>query len=367
MKELKRIVQKIREGKLKRLLGELLWMYTYVRRYWALIGVYILLGASGSLLGLGTSIVSRDLVDAITGVNSKRILQVALTYIGVGVFQIVVSAVKTRLSLRVRLKVNNEIRADIYEQVLNTDWPSLSAYRSGDLLYRVNGDSNVVANSILTFIPSVVSSCVSLGGAFLVVIRNDPMMALLALAGAPVSFFTTRYSARKMRQFQRENQEMASNRTVFDQETFQNLQFIKAFGILDQITERFHTIQNETVEIALRQNKVQSVSMILTSLVGQAIGYACYGFAAFRLWQGGDQLRNHDHVCLHGRILKKFFQRDFKSDSHGGAGRSQRQPDYGSGGTAQGEKGRSKRSRSPERNRKKHRGVCTYGTGGFCL
>lgn len=79
---------------------------------------------------------------------------------------------------------------------------------------------------------------------------------------------------------------MASNRTVFDQETFQNLQFIKAFGILDQITERFHTIQNETVEIALRQNKVQSVSMILTSLVGQAIGYACYGFAAFRLWQG---------------------------------------------------------------------------------
>lgn len=286
MKELKRIVQKIREGKLKRLLGELLWMYTYVRRYWALIGVYILLGASGSLLGLGTSMVSRDLVDAITGVNSKRILQVALTYIGVGVFQIVVSAVKTRLSLRVRLKVNNEIRADIYEQVLNTDWPSLSAYRSGDLLYRVNGDSNVVANSILTFIPSVVSSCISLGGAFLVVIRNDPMMALLALAGAPVSFLTTRYSARKMRQFQRENQEMASNRTVFDQETFQNLQFIKAFGILDQITERFHTIQNETVEIALRQNKVQSVSMILTSLVGQAIGYACYGFAAFRLWQG---------------------------------------------------------------------------------
>lgn len=72
MKELKRIVQKIREGKLKRLLGELLWMYTYVRRYWALIGVYILLGASGSLLGLGTSMVSRDLVDAITGVNSKE-------------------------------------------------------------------------------------------------------------------------------------------------------------------------------------------------------------------------------------------------------------------------------------------------------
>ena len=40
------------------------------------------------------------------------------------------------------------------------------------------------------------------------------------------------------------------------------------------------------MEMASRQNKFQSFSTIITSLIGQAIGYACYGFAAFRLWQG---------------------------------------------------------------------------------
>lgn len=286
MSDVKRIIQRIREGRLKQLTGEILWMYAYVRRYWLLIAVYVLLGASGSVLGLGTSVVSKDLVDAVTGVNSRGIVQVACLYVGVGVGQIFVNAVKSRLSLKVRLKVTNEIRADIYEQVLCTNWESLAKYRSGDLLYRVNGDAGMVANTILTFLPNVVTTLISFGGAFLIVIKNDPWMALIALLGAPVSFLTSRYSAKRMRQFQRDNQNVASDRTVFDQETFQNLQFIKAFGMLDRVTEKFHRIQQESVDVALRQNKFQQYMTITTSLVGQAVGYACYGFAAFRLWQG---------------------------------------------------------------------------------
>ena len=286
MSDVKRIIQRIREGRLKQLTGEILWMYAYVRRYWLLIAVYVLLGASGSVLGLGTSVVSKELVDAVTGVNSRGIVQVACLYVGVGVGQIFVNAVKSRLSLKVRLKVTNEIRADIYEQVLCTNWESLAKYRSGDLLYRVNGDAGMVANTILTFLPNVVTTLISFGGAFLIVIKNDPWMALIALLGAPVSFLTSRYSAKRMRQFQRDNQNVASDRTVFDQETFQNLQFIKAFGMLDRVTEKFHRIQQESVDVALRQNKFQQYMTITTSLVGQAVGYACYGFAAFRLWQG---------------------------------------------------------------------------------
>ena len=286
MSDVKRIIQRIREGRLKQLTGEILWMYAYVRRYWLLIAVYVLLGASGSVLGLGTSVVSKELVDAVTGVNSRGIVQVACLYVGVGVGQIFVNAVKSRLSLKVRLKVTNEIRADIYEQVLRTNWESLAKYRSGDLLYRVNGDAGMVANTILTFLPNVVMTLISFGGAFLIVIKNDPWMALIALLGAPVSFLTSRYSAKRMRQFQRDNQNVASDRTVFDQETFQNLQFIKAFGMLDRVTEKFHRIQQESVDVALRQNKFQQYMTITTSLVGQAVGYACYGFAAFRLWQG---------------------------------------------------------------------------------
>ena len=286
MNEIRRIIYRIREGRLKQLIEELLWMYVYMRQYWLLIGIYILLGASSSILSLGTSVVSRNLVDAVTGVNSMGIIWVAVAYAMVGSSQIFINAVKSQLSLKVQLKVTNEIRTDIYEKVLRTNWESLAKYRSGDLLYRVNGDANIVANTILSFVPNMISILISFVGAFIIVMRNDPMMAFIALLGAPVSFLTSRYSAKRMRDFQRDNQSMASNRTVFNQETFQNLQFIKAFGILDRVTEKFRQIQNETVDIALKQNKFQQRMTIITSLVGQVVGYACYGFAAFRLWQG---------------------------------------------------------------------------------
>lgn len=127
MASVRHYIQRIKEGRLKQIMGEVLWMYAYVRRYWLLIGVYILLGASGSVLGLGTSVVSKDLVDAITGVNSMEIVRVAGTYVGVGVSQIFINAVKSRLSLKVRLKVTNEIRGTSMSRCFGPTgslWPS---------------------------------------------------------------------------------------------------------------------------------------------------------------------------------------------------------------------------------------------------
>ena len=57
----------------------------------------------------------------------------------------------------------------------------------------------MVANTILTFLPNVVTTLISFGGAFVIVVKNDPIMAVIAMAGAPVSFLTSRYSMKKMR------------------------------------------------------------------------------------------------------------------------------------------------------------------------
>ena len=72
MRKQNRVWKKIKEGKLKKLTAQLLWMYLYVRRYWLLIAFYVLLGASGSVLSLGFSLVTRDLVDAVTGMGMEK-------------------------------------------------------------------------------------------------------------------------------------------------------------------------------------------------------------------------------------------------------------------------------------------------------
>lgn len=286
MKKIQHYIKRIREGRLQELLSQWMWMGSYMKRHWFLIGSYTLLGASGSFLGLGTSMVSRDLVDSVTGQNSLQILSTAFTYIGVGVSQLFVTAIRTRLSLRISMKVSNHIRGDIFSQILRTDWEALSKYRSGDLIYRINGDTTMVANNILTYLPNVVSILISFGGALIVMIKNDPVMALIALGGAPVSFISTRYSMRKMREFQKKQMELQSHKTSFNQETLQNMQMIKAFGLVEHFIREYKEVQEQSLEYAMIQNRFQSRMTIMTGMIGQLIGYACYGFAVFRLWQG---------------------------------------------------------------------------------
>ena len=286
MKKIKHIIKRIKEGRLKELFEQLAWMSIYVKRYWWLIAVYTFLMTSGSLLSLGSTVISRDLVDAVTAGNTQIIFSVIFTYIGVGIGQIFINVIRTRISLKIQLKIQNEIREDIFKQIMQTDWEALSEYRTGDLLYRINGDAGMVANSILTFIPTVISVFISFFSAFWIMIQNDYMMAVIALMGAPISLITSRYTMAKMREYTKRNQDFSSNKMAFDQETFQNLQMIKAFGLVPRFIDNFHEVTQESMKISLDQNKFQSLTTIITSLVGQVIGYACYGYALFRLWQG---------------------------------------------------------------------------------
>ena len=286
MKKIKHIIKRIKEGRLKELFEQLAWMSIYVKRYWWLIAIYTFLMTSGSLLSLGSTVISRDLVDAVTAGNTQIIFSVIFTYIGVGIGQIFINVIRTRISLKIQLKIQNEIREDIFKQIMQTDWEALSEYRTGDLLYRINGDAGMVANSILTFIPTVISVFISFFSAFLIMIQNDYMMAVIALMGAPISLITSRYTMAKMREYTKRNQDFSSNKMAFDQETFQNLQMIKAFGLVPRFIDNFHEVTQESMKISLDQNKFQSLTTIITSLVGQVIVYACYGYALFRLWQG---------------------------------------------------------------------------------
>lgn len=283
---IQRVVRRIREGRLRELLAQWLWMGRYIKQFWWLIGGYTMLNMTGAALGLLTTMASRSLVDSVTGHNSGMLGFAAVAYVIVGVGQIFVSAIRSRASLKINLHISQAIRLDIFDQIIQTDWESLSEYRPGDIQYRLNGDVMVVINNILTFVPSLASMLVSFGGAFVVMVQNDPVMAVIALCGAPISLLASRYNIIKMREYQKKNQEFASQNVSFNQELFQNLQTIKAFGLVDTFTERYKEQQQTSVRIQLDRNKYQQLGSVMTSLVGQAIGYACYGFAIFRLWQG---------------------------------------------------------------------------------
>lgn len=262
------------------------WLGHYIKKYWWGVGLYILIGLIGTAMGLGTSVASKYLIDAVVSHSDGTIVRIAVTVIGLAVAQVLLNAGTGWISARVGTRVHKEIRGDFFERVIRADWEDVNRYHSGDLVNRLEGDVSAVAGSVISFLPSVVTRTVQFVGALCIVLYYDKTMALLALLGAPVVVLTSRYMARRIREFSKESRGMNSRILSFGEESMQNLQTLKAFDLPRQYAEKFRGLLECYRGVQLSYEKFSILMTMCLSFVGLAVSYCCYGWGVWRLWQG---------------------------------------------------------------------------------
>lgn len=286
MNLIRKIFGKIQEGYLKEMYEETRWMYQYAKRYWTSICFYILAGIFGTCMGLGSSVLSKHLIDAVTGVRKSRIGLLAVLIVIMAVGNIVSNAVISRISARINVMVQNEIQADIYNKVIYTDWESLHKFRSGDLLNRLTTDASQVASSVIGWIPNMITKLAQFIGAFGIIFYYDAAMAFIALLSAPATIFISRYLVRRMRSYNKEMREITSDLMSFQNDSFQNLQTVKAFGLMETFGRKLADMQLNYKEKMLDYNKFSVYTSSFMSAVGMLVSYICFGWSAYRLWTG---------------------------------------------------------------------------------
>lgn len=291
---LAKIIEKLREGTLKEIVQESVWIYSYAKQYRFAILIYIALGLLGTAVSLGGGLASRQMIDVVTGQlidptsahDSAAMLSAVAFYVGFGLAGIVFSCISGRVSAIINLKVQNEIRADVYEKFIYTDWVSLQEYHSGDLLNRINNDVMTVSNSVLGWIPSLITCSVQFLGALAVILYFDPMMAAIALMSAPVSLLLSRVLIKRMRQFQLQSRECSSALMSFFEESLQNIQAVKSFGLVSLFCKRLGALQKQYIDLSLDYNKFSVFTSAVLSLTGLFVSYACFGWGVYRVWSG---------------------------------------------------------------------------------
>ena len=118
------------------------WIWQYGKRYWKSMVVYTLLGIAGSGVSLVSSFISKDLIDIITGHQTGKLLSTFAAMIGFSIANILFSQASTYASTFINLKVDSEIKNDIFAKMLVTDWESLTDYHTGDLVTRWSSDAS---------------------------------------------------------------------------------------------------------------------------------------------------------------------------------------------------------------------------------
>jgi len=283
---IRKIIEKIHQGLLREIIFETRWIYSYAVHYRAGILLYILLGIGAIFLGLGNSVASKYLIDAVTGHQDNIILQIAALYTGFGLAKIALNAVTQRISAKLNVRASNEIQADVFSQFLNVDWQASLDYHSGDLLTRVNSDVSTVASSILGWIPNLITGLVQFIGTLIVILVYDPMMALIALVSAPITVFMSRYLISNLRRFGKEMRQAQAQLTAFYEEALQNLQAIKSFSLNQKFTGRLEELQALYRNVALENNLFSVKTHFFLSIVGFVVSGLCFAWGVYRLWSG---------------------------------------------------------------------------------
>ena len=280
----KRLILKIKNGTALQMLNELRWIGAYARRYLWAIGWYILLGIFGTVFTLAASVVSKDIIDMVTGHQTGHVVQAAVIYVAMQLTTIGLKAVTSRMSAKVQLRVSQELRADIFQKIMRAQWEPLSSYHSGDLLARSSRDTDTVAGSIISWVPSLVVNSLQFAGTFGILFWFDKTLALLALASAPITLLVSGFLVKRIRKHSKIMRQIGSETTAFHSETFRNIQFIKAFHAVDAYCGKLSDIQKKQKDAVLAHNRFSVLTSSFLSLVGMVVGGVCFLWSVYRLW-----------------------------------------------------------------------------------
>lgn len=259
-------------------------MFTYIRRYRAVVGIHILLGILGTALSLLSSVAMKTLIDVVTGFQTGAIFTAAAWMAGMLLGSAAMQAATSRIAAVINIRVQNGIQAEVYDRMLRTDWASLEQFRSGDLLNRLNTDVTSVSGGVTGLLPSFVTAAVQFLGSLMIILCYDPVMALIALIGAPLSVLCSRTLVRRMRSYNRRMKDISSEVMSFHEDSLRNLTSIKAFGIMDGFRDRMCAMQGKYRETYLDYNRFSVIAGFVMSIVGLLVSAGCFGWGVYRLW-----------------------------------------------------------------------------------
>lgn len=282
---LRTIFKKLQDGVLQEMLQEIRWIYSYTIQYKKSILLYLLLSIALTAAGLGASISSKYIIDAVIS-RSVRLLPLAVCYVLLYLSKIGLSSLANRFRTQLSVRASNEIRADVFSRFLDVDWQASLEYHSGDLLSRVNGDVTTVSNSVLGLLPSFAVNSMQLLAILLVMLFYDPIMALIALLSAPLSVLLSRFFLIRLRRYSQKVREAQAAMMAFYEEALQNLQAIKAFSLNETFRGRLDDLQTIYQDLALEQNRFSIFSNLLMSMASFAVSCLCLGWGIYRLWNG---------------------------------------------------------------------------------
>lgn len=281
---LQALISRWKDGTFGEILDDWKWIFSYSARYKKEIIFYVIAGILSTSLSLVSAVIGKYLIDIITGFRFDRLWVLAVAMVGSALVSILLRSVLGRITAKIGLRIGNDIRGDIFDQIIDADWKSISRFTNGDILSRFSEDVGTVSGNAVSWLPTVLVALYNFAATFLLLLHYDVIMALLAFLGTPFVILISRTVVRLQREYGRKAREKSGELMAFEVETFHHFDTIKAFGVTERYSRRLRRKQDKYRDAVLEYNLFSVRTNAFLSMVAQGVSLVVFGYCLFRLW-----------------------------------------------------------------------------------
>ena len=223
--------------------GTLLRLLSYLGRYKIFILCGVLLSLAANILSLIGPELAGLAISAMEGGKGKVDFDLVFHYAKLMLIIYVCSSVVTYLlsflMMNVGRSVGKKLRSDVMNKLMKLPVGYFDTHQTGDIISRVSYDIDVISNSLSTDITQILSSLITVTGAFVMMLRVSAPLVVVILVMIPLYILYTRHMMRKTRPLMSARSAMYGALNGFAEEMFSGQKTIQAYAHEEQSLKDF--------------------------------------------------------------------------------------------------------------------------------
>ena len=160
------------------------------------------------------------------------------------------------------IDIENRLKENLYKEILNKDYQDVKKIHDEEWIHRLTSDTQVVANSILSILPSLCRMVVQLVLALVLIIILYPVFGLSLIPFILLVILITYFMRKRLKAYHHLTQEKDGKAKVFLSESLQGLAIVHSFVKEDVFTKKNEQNLEEYKKARLKRNTFNVVCSV---------------------------------------------------------------------------------------------------------
>ena len=262
------------------------WICGKIRKRIPVIAFKILLTACVSIAAVLFALVTKGVVNSAILGDQAGLIRFSATLLGLILFQLGGNILLHYLHANLQEDMERDFKQSILHTILRTDYSAICSHHSGDLIQRLDGDAAVIYGAVGTMTTMLVSTVVSLFGAFAALLRLTPVFTIVfcicgALLGAAALLLR-----RTLKQLSKDSSAATGRVGGFLHESISKLMVVQALDMSREVEKRTDRILDDRWSVRKKQRNMNLLTRTGISTISSFGSLITLVWCAYQLLQG---------------------------------------------------------------------------------